>query len=217
VNQNVLAKHEARSWIPALVNMVRETYVLYLATDEIDPAYQQMIARCRDAAGALHEQCFQREGTHHITLAELTLSSGEAGAIKFQQPTQPALPFCINFDQFKAPCPKCVALSPDDESVKDIRAVYGRLYSEYDFPDRRRPALKDAHLSLYRMRGAKNVSEPFKRIKEACANTDLGSVQAIALRIKVKGPQVSYDEYVEMRVGTVSRRGLPMAAGAFPR
>ena len=67
----------------------KQKYIIYLALSErLDSVFTQGLEQCQALADPLvHEHCFQRDGTRHITMMEVNMTASQALAVHFSPST----------------------------------------------------------------------------------------------------------------------------------
>ena len=174
----------------------RNDYAIVALVEE-DDACKELLARCRQSCDALvHELCFQRDGTRHLTLYTLpSLLPWEARKVVFEY--QPSLPLSLPISHFMPW--QVVALGLDGQAEDQLLCALPALR----MASHMQPATHakftprgNFHISLYRKRGVQNetAQREFDKVRAACQGTPLGSVRVTRIALKVVGADYADEE-----------------------
>ena len=134
---------------------------------------------------AVHEGCFQRDGTMHFTLSDVQwLTEREAAQAFFRHP--PPLPIDIRLAGLNS-WSSCLAAKADIRSARRISSLLADLAG---LPRKVTATPPDSlHLSVYRRRGMprRPFEDAVAQMKAATCGLDLGHVVGTAIAIKVVG------------------------------
>ena len=176
---------------------------MVIAEVEEDAAFGQLMATCKASIGDqyVHEKCFQRDGTRHLTLHTLNnLTAKQAARVRFDEP-QPMLPFHLPMWRIKPWLnTPCIALGLSPSTTTDFCGALGGLSGLEGLPEECPPPKVDRpdnlHVSLYRRHGVDYAAAKpaFDRVHSAIYGQPLGSLTVVRLSIKRKG-----DEYANSR------------------
>ena len=167
------------------------TCVLYMAIAE-PPAFGVALQRLAQRAPAdVHQHCFQRDGTRHVSLWQgcLTLSQIQQLSLRATGNKKKMQPLRLDVAGWK-PWKAGLYLALTRSSQQQLHALVDRLVG---LPTGKRSC---DHLSLYRRRdykGTTNTYAAFATLRRDTAHwDDWGHVMGVSLRIKAMG--TPYDE-----------------------
>jgi len=145
------------------------------------------LTRCAEICSHnIHEHCFQRDGTRHVTLFNGNIDAATARKISFPGTFEP---ITIEIDDWVPSDYGKYLLLKKSTTAKLLRIVEritgGRIQPQKGICD---------HISLYRLRQlrgpAKNQAiRDFRRIRKELAGKDWGTVQGVSIRIKLLGTE----------------------------
>jgi hypothetical protein len=165
----------------------RRTFLLLLLV-EPDDECNQFLAECKSLCSPdVHEHCFQREGTLHFSLTQkkLNLTYEEAMDISVD-PMPTSLPV-MRLTKFKS-WPRCIALDTSTSLSSLVSSITPSV-----------PLHKNAHMSLYRMRGNKGKNETEKQFNHVRDNVSRNFGTAKGVRVILKEMGADYEGQDEGR------------------
>ena len=161
-------------------------FILFMAVREKKPsAFSDGIAACENSCPpSVHSQCFQRDGSRHITLFQGDLSKNQARALRYEQDhtdVDVSLPLNIGFDGWM-PWEAGCYLSVEQSCRRKLESLVNKIVGLN--PGSR----KCDHMSLYRRRKWPRYDEfcaAVKRIKTETHAQHWGSVEGVSIRLKI--------------------------------
>ena len=178
--------------------------VLYLCCDENTDRFREGLELCRTTcAKNVHEHCFQRDGTRHVTLWQGKLTDADVAAMQTQcdkNSKKIQLPVTISFtagwNNWKSGNYLGLTTISTVTLKRMVHAIMGDAV-----PFSVKP--KCDHLSLYRKRGGAGVD--LGSVRKALIGYNWGSLPGTSIRVKVLGEP--YDECKVLAEGMVSGGG----------
>lgn len=171
------------------------TCIIYLCCDENTDNFLTGLEKCNDNCNAdVHEHCFQKDGTRHISMWQGILDNRQLEYIQEMcKSTNLAskLPITIDFKNGWNSWSAGNYIELSAESTKTLKSL---LLLEDMKPPCKKGQISCNHLSLYRKRQncPPTTNVQFQRVRKALATHKWGSLQGISIRIKVLGGE--YDE-----------------------
>jgi hypothetical protein len=164
----------------------RGTYIIYLCCDEpSDSDFAAGLRLCQqNCAANVQNFCFQQDGTRHISLWEGYLWDAKVREIEFpDSPQLPTVAFKPGWNSWKAG--NYIEVRP--HCTKELKEILTQLR-----PPLPKGKVSCDHLSLYRKRGARDVSSEFQRVRKALESHNWGTLSGGSIRIKQLG--AAYDQ-----------------------
>ena len=168
-----------------------DRYIIYMAIQEpVSSSFSRGLEKCATTANDdVHAHCFQKDGTRHITMYDVTLTGEQVRALTFSG-TDP-LPIDIEIQGWKPWKGGCyLGLTPSTtarlnsllDKIQGLPAAGGKRGCD--------------HLSLYRKRDFEGgeVWRTFHKVRSGLAKHDWGTIQGVSMRIKRLGSE--YNECV---------------------
>jgi hypothetical protein len=164
-------------------------YVIYLAfREEKDSLFSRGLAHCAETcSNGIHNLCFQRDGTRHVTMFEGKLTVQQASQLRFPKGDTFSLDFPIidielnGLTNWKAG----VYLQLTRNTTTKLKNILSQLQGlAYDTRGKR----SCDHISIYRKRDASNQAfSEFAKVRKAIRSHDWGSAEGVSIRIKEVG------------------------------
>ena len=168
------------------------SFVIYMAIrEDRASSFAKGLALCQRhcAADNIHQHCFQRDQTRHVTLWIGELTFQQAAAIRFVDKLESKKqeePIQVNFSGV-LPWRAGVYLQVRPDTRVKLEHMLDQCQG---IPEDNGDSRKCDHLSLYRKRGFsghQNVYREFALVRKAVATHDWGSVEGVSIRIKPMG------------------------------
>lgn len=171
---------------------VRQEWCIVLMLDsskEGDAGYLEFLRRCKDTDSPVFSNCFQRDGSRHISLVKgLKLNAKEATQIHFPKP--PQLPFSVKMGTF-LPWRAGLYLGIASDSAKQIQNICSNICGM----PRQHKVEKNFHMSLIRARGndRADVNRCCEQMRSKCVGMATGWANAVRVALKVVGTEYGND------------------------